>query len=678
MAKQVTHTAKTPAKPGTKAKAYVPGFIEKNSMKIALAIGVVALFIRLYRIGYLSLWVDEYMHALAAIKGQFTHNENNGILLTWFNTTFAFILGNNEFSMRFPVALLGAALVPATYTLGKDIADKKVGLMAAILVTFSLYLIFWSRVDRPYGMVATFYIPLVLCFYLMMERPAKEGTFWNRLGINPKFLGFTILALALSMLSQLICFLFIFTAGFYGTFMAIDSWITKKSSPLKLNGYNLLFYLNLVAVILMFTPMGNKIMRPIIEIFLPGNMATLILPNINEAIKTFNEGDTYKSFNVYIGVLNYDFKMIGVAGWLGMIAALLSNRRLAYILISGFAVPLVLMSFIFREPCHAKYLSYIYPVFLISASYFFYYLAFVLGKMLSKSLNPTNKSYLTACTVLFMVVVFGVTKRKEILNVLKVQKHGNIVDRAISEIHYVNWKQPGEFIRKNMKKGDIIMATVQFAPKFYLGLDSVVWFRQMHYDASKKGYVKNEPDKRSPSAWTYEQLVNTFNENPRGWLMADYYFDNALTDPSARQFVEQNFTYHFDACEDGGIKVFSWDKSKPKSYQSSFVVELGKNPNQLASQPFTLNINKTGMAPKAYLFMLSQGIDSDNEAYVIINDHQVAIKSNGKPGQIEGNLVEVSSEYFKQGENKVQFVYNDDEANGDVNKGCVIFNMDVR
>jgi hypothetical protein len=675
MAKQTTVAQKPKA---AAVKVAKPGFIDKNALKIALVFGVIALFIRLYRIGYLSLWVDEYMHALAAIKGEFKHGENNGIILTWFNTLFAGIFGDNEFSMRFPVALLGAALVPATYVLGNTIANKKVGLMSALLVTFSLYFIFWSRVDRPYGMVATFYVPLVLSFWLMLEKPAKEGSALASFGINPKFLAFTLLAFALSMLSQLICFLFIFSAGFYGSLVAIDAWINKKFTPLKLNAYNVLFYLNVIAVVLMFTPFGNQLMRPIIEIFLPGNMATLILPDLKAAAAAFDTDKAYKSFDVYLGVINYDFKWVSILGWVGMIVAFLKNRKLSYILISGFAVPFFLMSFFFREPCHAKYLSYIYPLFLISAAYALYYIAFVLGQMLSKTFSETNKTYLTACTLVFCMFVLGASKRKEIGSMLKTEVHGNVVDKAISEIHFVNWKQPSEFIKKNLKKGDVVMATVQFAPKFYLGMDSVVWFRQMHYDAKKKDYVSNTPDQRKLSATTYEQLVKTYNENPRGWLLADYYFDNALTDPRAKQFVEQNFTYHFDACDDGGVKVFSWDKAKPKSYQSAFVIEMGKNANQVASMPFTMTVNKATLPPKAYMFFLSQGIDSDNEAYVIINGNQVAIKANGKASQIEGNMVEVPTTYFVDGDNKIQFAYNGEEGNGDVIKGCVIYNFDLR
>ena len=655
-----------------------PGFIEKNALKIAILFAVIALVLRLYRLGFLSLWVDEYMHALAAIKGQFKHGENNGILLTWLNTLFAYVLGHNEFSMRFPVALLGAALVPATYVLGKQIANYKVGLMAAILVCFSLYLIFWSRVDRPYGMVSTFYVPLILSFWMMLEVKSNQENAWSRFGINPKFLWLTLIALLLSMLSQLICFLFIFSAGFYGSFVAIESWITKKSNPLKFNAYNLLFYLNVVAVVFMLTPIGNKMMRPIIEIFLPGNMATLILPDLKAAIAAVDGDKFYTSFDVYTGVINNDFKGLKYLGWCGFIFAFLKNRKLAYLLISSFVVPFLLMAFVFREPVHAKYLTYIYPVFLISVSYSLYYIAFSLMKYSSNTFNENSKLYLSMCTLAFILLIVGVSKKKEIGEMLKTQTHGNIVDKSISEIHYVNWKQPCLFIKDRMQKGDVIMATVQFAPRFYLGLDSVVWFRQMHFDAKTKDYVSNLPDQRKLSANTYEQLVKTFNENKRGWLLADYYFDNALTDPRAKQFVEQNFEFHFSACEDGAVKVFSWDKSKPKSYESSFVVELGKNPNQMGSLPMSININKAALPPMVNLLLTTEGIDSDVEAFILINDQQVAIKPNGKSSSIGINTVQVSSNLFKEGENKIQFAFNGEEGNGDVIKGCVIYSLNIR
>jgi hypothetical protein len=677
-----TAPKKTVVKNNTNVKTKTTvSFIEKNALKIAIVLAVFALFLRLYRIGFLSLWVDEYMHAIAAINGKFKHGENNGILLTWFNTLFSFILGKTEFAMRFPVALLGAALIPTVYVLGQKIANFRVGLMAALFCTVSLYLIFWSRVDRPYGMVATFYMPLLLVFWLLLESKSKTENALSKFGINPKYIPWVILALALSMMSQLICFLFIFSAGMYGTLAAIDSWVTKTSKPWQFNAYNLLFVLNITAIILLLTPFGNQIMRPIIELFLPPNIATLILPNMKEVLVQFSGENSSKSLDVYLGVINTDFKGLKYFAWIGFVVSFIKNRKLSYFLISTFVVPFLLMSYVFREPVHAKYLTYIYPVFMISAAYTLYFIAFVAAKSVSQSFSESNISYKNAMLILFVFLSLGVSKRKDISEMLKTEKHGNIVPKEISEIHFVNWKQPCLFIKEQYQKGDVVMATVQQAPSFYLQLDTVVWFRQMHYDAAQKKYVPNLSDKREKSAYTFEQLVKTVQNNPRGWLLADYYFDNALTDPRAKQFVEQNFTYHFEACADGAVKVFSWNKAKPKSYQSAFVFELGKNPNQSASTPFGININRAALPPKVNLYLLAQGIDSNSEAYVIINDNSnkaVPIKSNGKPNQIDYCVAEVDASLFVNGENKIQFAYNDTEGNGDLIKGFVIFNIEIR
>lgn len=673
-----------PIKPAQKVAAKTisnkVSFIEKNALKIVIVLAVAGLILRLYRIGFLSLWVDEYMHALAAIKGQFKHGENNGILLTWFNTTFAFIFGNNEFSMRLPVAILGAALIPTVYVLGKDMVNYRVGLMAAILTAFSLYLVFWSRVDRPYGMVATFYIPLLVCFWLMLEKKNNVTTNWlSKLGINKKYLILLPLALILAMMSQLICFLFLFTAGFYGTFMAIESWVKKASTPFKLNAYNILFYLNIIAVTLMFTPLSNSIMRPFIELFLPPNIATLILPDMKAVALAFEGEKWLQSFNKYIDVADADFKLVSVLGWAGFILALFKDRKAGYFLISAYVVPVLLMGFVFREPSHAKYLSYIYPVFLISAAYSLYAIAFYGGRLLSKNFTTQNRGFVRTCNICFILLTFVMVNGKGLKSMLNTEAHGNVVPKEISEIHFVNWKQPCEFIKTNMKPGDIIMATVQDAPKFYLDMEDVVWFRQMRFDAKQKKYVPNNPDGRAKSAYTYEQLVKTFQDNPRGWLLADYYFDNALTDPRAKQFVEQNFNYHFEACNDGAVKVFSWDKAKPKTFQTSFVIELGKNEMHQASEEMTFTISKAGLPPKVTMIFLAEGIDTDMEAYAVINGKtQVAIQTNGTPLSVGTNTCQVDASAFVEGSNKIQFVYNTDENNGDVNKGFVLFNMDIR
>lgn len=92
-----------------------------------------------------------------------------------------------------------------------------------------------------------------------------------------------------------------------------------------------------------------------------------------------------------------------------------------------------------------------------------------------------------------------------------------------------------------------------------------------------------------------------------------------------------------------------------------------------------IELMKAGLPEKVNLVFTTEGIDSESEAFVIINDeHQIAIKPNGNASVIGINITQVSSSVFKNGVNKIQFAYNDQEGNGDIIKGCVIYSMDVR
>jgi len=84
------------------------------------------------------------------------------------------------------------------------------------------------------------------------------------------------------------------------------------------------------------------------------------------------------------------------------------------------------------------------------------------------------------------------------------------------------------------------------------------------------------------------------------------------------------------------------------------------------------------LQPMVNLILNTEGIDSDVEAFVLINDQQVAIKPNGKSSSIGINMVQVSSSLFKEGQNKIQFAYNGEEGNGDVVKGCVVYSLNIQ
>jgi uncharacterized membrane protein len=132
---------------------------------------------RIWRLGYQSLWLDE---ALTVVFSRPSLRDVLNILVTqdlhpplyylalhfWMK-----VAGSSEFSARFLSVIGGVSAVPATYILGvtlfkqqhsevstKQYLDRgvQIGLLAALLVAVSPFLVYYSQEARMYSALATF------------------------------------------------------------------------------------------------------------------------------------------------------------------------------------------------------------------------------------------------------------------------------------------------------------------------------------------------------------------------------------------------------------------------------------------------------------------------------------------------------------------------------------------
>jgi hypothetical protein len=122
------------------------------------AICALAAGLRLYRLGYQSLSFDEactwlraerpWHEYVAAAGGAETAAPLYLVLMRlWVH------LGQSEFMLRLPSALLGVLGVPLVYRLGSVLVSKRVGLVAAFLIAVSPFHLAYSREARPYPLV---------------------------------------------------------------------------------------------------------------------------------------------------------------------------------------------------------------------------------------------------------------------------------------------------------------------------------------------------------------------------------------------------------------------------------------------------------------------------------------------------------------------------------------------
>jgi 4-amino-4-deoxy-L-arabinose transferase-like glycosyltransferase len=143
-------------------------------------------FLRFYNLGFNSLWLDEAA-TLNFAKLSFIDiwnltagGEYNPPLFHWVEH-FMLFFGTSEIILRFIPALVGFLTIPVFYLIGKEILDRNTGIIAATLLTFSPFHLFYSQDARAYSMVL-FFMSLALLFYLIAFR-TNAKKFWALFGI---------------------------------------------------------------------------------------------------------------------------------------------------------------------------------------------------------------------------------------------------------------------------------------------------------------------------------------------------------------------------------------------------------------------------------------------------------------------------------------------------------------
>jgi 4-amino-4-deoxy-L-arabinose transferase-like glycosyltransferase len=642
-----------------------------------IIITIIAFAIRVYNIGFHSFWVDEYLHVLPAwdfIMGKgLNHIDGfNGIFTTWVHVIFMFLFGNSEFAARLPMALFSSLTIPILYLLVKKLSNREIALLTIVLFTVSLYMIFWGRVARNYATFLPFYL-LLNYYFIKIFEPNNEWT--NSKPVFKLFnVGILLITFVLSLLNHPLTIFFFFGLFFYGTVLWLIG-LFKNAGPKKVLNKYTAFPIFLISFILLWHPGFVQFVQKILALFLPKNIVEFQTPDLNRLITLFNT-KRFEAFDVYKGVIETDMLFLPFLGLIGFFFLIKKHLKYGLFITISFLYTLFLISFVFREAALSRYLFFIYPFLLIAiASTLWYSLKFLNLKL--KNRFSYNFMLGTA-----LVLILSVSNLNNVKAYLTRTEHGQLVDKKIAEWYFTNWKDPIHYVQLNLQKGDVILSTVQNSARFYMDIDTskLGWFRQLRYDAIKKEYVQNEPTGKKVSGYTTEEFIATVQNHPRGWLLADYYFNNVMTDPQARNYAIQNLDFHFGASKDGSVQVFSWDHSKRKPFPSSLLIELGKPLGMQASQELEFNFRPTPGINQFNLYIILEGYDTDGEGFVNLNGRgwtPIPKPANSRGWGAEQTSVTFDASMFNEGPNKAQFTYNPEIGVADVRKGFVIYSVNV-
>ncbi|MEE9187450.1 MAG: hypothetical protein V3U10_05355, partial [Bacteroidota bacterium] len=200
-----------------------------------------------------------------------------------------------------------------------------------------------------------------------------------------------------------------------------------------------------------------------------------------------------------------------------------------------------------------------------------------------------------------------------------------------------------------------------------------IWFRQRHFDSERLDYVPNEPTgNRGQSAWTYEEFLETVQMHSRGWVIADYYLYNVMTDPRARDYIFQTMEYHFGATTDGTVFIFNWDHRSSEA-PKAFILEVGKTENLSTFIPVTVKAEQT--TSEIAVAIDCEGIDSNREAYLVVNRIRSTYLPSCQNNARDTVTVLLQKDWLSGKRNFLQFGYDPAVGENDRQKGFVVYDI---
>ncbi|MCZ0862388.1 glycosyltransferase family 39 protein [Methanocorpusculum vombati] len=151
---------------------------------IVCVLTLVALFLRLFHLGYNSLWGDEIatVHFVSnGLEGVWNVMYIDGrptppLYYTLESITLSF-LGHGEFAVRLLSAIFGAFSIPLIYLLGKELLDQRTGTLAAGILTVLIYHIYYSQEARCYTMLLFLFLIATLAYIRAMK--TNQTKYWG-------------------------------------------------------------------------------------------------------------------------------------------------------------------------------------------------------------------------------------------------------------------------------------------------------------------------------------------------------------------------------------------------------------------------------------------------------------------------------------------------------------------
>lgn len=489
----------------------------KNSFFL-LVLFFFAFLVRVYGLtSYFSFWSDEEHTALMARailergKPVLANGYQTGPIyqqfLYWLTAGSMKVFGVNELAVRLPAVVFGSLTVLAVYLLGKEIFNKRVGLLAAFLIAFLKIEILWSRQARPYQMLQFFFILGAYFIYryvsgLRVVCGVKKKENWL-------IVGFLLCAVCAS-----------FSHGL-GLVLFLDGILFLTLSNFKKTWK--VVVLLLLSIFLTFIYFSRREIRP--NLFVLGKINNLFYYRI---------------------LMTKNYLILGILGGLGGIGTVLKGgfkKILLFLIFLG--TQIFIVSLLLRQP-FIRYFYITLPFIVLLSCYFVYELTGCLPALLHKALqaggfrvairNKEKKKFGNLRILAFVICSFFLlgclyVKDKLVLWPQKVYS----LNEDMQEIPEVDWKKIYKFVGEKLKENQeaVLVTNWNDLPIWYLGEGKLNYIvRIKNYDKEK------DPVSEALIIDSLAGFKEIIEKNKRGYFILDSWDDQVPE--GVREYCHRN------------------------------------------------------------------------------------------------------------------------------------------
>jgi len=635
----------------------------KTEYIVLFIILFVAFLLRVIWLGDLPINEDEALTLTTAkrlVTGEtITSRSSTSLVYTHLQYFLFLIFGVSEAIGRLPSAIFGTLSAYAMYLFCKKFINKRIAFLVLILVSFSFFEVFMSRLARPYTLLQLLCIVLSWLLIVSIKDSAKVGDGDNFFSSIFKFISIKhiLLFFLLFLFSILVhswAVLFWVTAIFYFLMMFFYMLFSKK------HGIEKQIYLLLGTTLIFITILGWFLvieMDLFTGIFQGRGTIDVLIPNLSRSYN-FLKDNPFIGVMHYLKLISYDFDYLWILGILGFFSSffVINDKKALFVIHSVLFSNLIVLGF-FMHVLQQRYFFQAYSFYLIYPAIGIYTVYLIFLKFVK------DKKYLKYREIIFgliiVLILFISIPFTFFENMFTLKMYSNVyINDKMAEYTFYPYREACKYVRENIKPDEELICTMSRIAEFYIDRD-VRDLRQTQFNYSKF----NVADELVEDTTVYENstqnhtsFINFLQTHKSGWIISDARIFTAVS-AYTRNFIFAKMDSHILGSQPIGlIFAIHWDSNtiskKPQSF--SFFCKQKVTDSLLNVVNMMKDIDPNAIVKIVYIY---SGVEKPDEALCIVENVKGYFPPNNESGKKDTIAQYVKAIELKR-TGSIRFFYN--------------------